>query len=139
MFQEISNGVLKTQFGACLPFQPRFWTFITVARVQLPKWNCTWESLGSIPHTIPPLWKCVSHLNTFSWPHGPLHSTFSHKPNVKVVTLNQVPKPTYIMVAILEFNCEYCINVIKCDSKGPRHCSYMVLKDLDIVLEGLPH
>jgi len=34
-----------------------------------PKWECTWESLGFIPCTLPHLWECVSHLNTFmaSW------------------------------------------------------------------------
>jgi hypothetical protein len=44
------------------------------------------SSLGSIPCTFRHLWKCVSHLNTFFWPHGPLHFTFSHEPNVKVAT-----------------------------------------------------
>jgi hypothetical protein len=39
--------------------------------MQLPKWEYTWELLGSIPCILPHLWKNVSHLNTFSWPHGP--------------------------------------------------------------------
>ncbi len=55
--------------------------------MQLPKWECIWESLGSIPCTLPHLWERVSHLNTLSWPHTPLHSTFNCKPNVKVVTI----------------------------------------------------
>jgi len=37
--------------------------------VQFPKWECTWESLGFIPCTLPHFWECVSHLNTLlsSW------------------------------------------------------------------------
>jgi hypothetical protein len=38
------------------------------------------------PLHSPPFVRVCSHLNTFSWPHGPLHSTFNHKPNVRVVT-----------------------------------------------------
>jgi hypothetical protein len=34
-----------------------------------------------------PFVRVISHLNTLSWPHGPLHSTFSRKPNVKVATI----------------------------------------------------
>jgi hypothetical protein len=86
MLQNLSNGVLGAQFGACLPFQPRFWTFTTPVRMQLPKWECTWEPLGSIPCTLPHLWECVSHPNTFFWSHGPLHSTLSCEPNDRVVT-----------------------------------------------------
>jgi hypothetical protein len=81
---------LLAQFGACLPFQPRFWTFVTPRQVQLPKWECTWESLGFIPCTLPHFWKCVSHLNTLSWLHGPLHYTFNREPNVKVATFQQM-------------------------------------------------
>jgi len=33
------------------------------------------------------LWEWISLSNTFSWPHIPLHSTFNHKLNVKVVIL----------------------------------------------------
>jgi hypothetical protein len=47
-------------------FQPRLWTFGTHVRVQLPKWECTWESLGSFPCTLPHLWECISHPNTLS-------------------------------------------------------------------------
>ncbi len=44
--------------------------------------------IGLHPLHFPPFVKeCVSPPNTFSWPHGPLHSTFSHEPNVRVVTL----------------------------------------------------
>jgi hypothetical protein len=86
MLQDLFNGVLGAQFGAYLSFQPRFWTFVTLTWVQLPKWECTSKSLASIPCTLPHLWKCVSHLTTLSCLHGPLHSTSSHKPNVKVTT-----------------------------------------------------
>ncbi len=73
-------------WGCIFPFQPRLWTFRTPAQVQLPKWECTWESLGSTPYTFPHLWQHVSHPNTLFWPHGPLHSTFSHEPSVRIVT-----------------------------------------------------
>jgi hypothetical protein len=45
-------------------FLTKAWTFTTPAWMQLPKWECTWESLGFIRCTLPHLWKCVSHLNT---------------------------------------------------------------------------
>jgi hypothetical protein len=84
------KGVMGTQLGVFFPFQPRLWTFMTPTRMQLPNWECIWESthesLGSIPCTLLHLWECVSHLNTFFWPHKPLNSTCSHKPNVKVAT-----------------------------------------------------
>ncbi len=86
MLQGLFNGVLGAQFDVFLPFQPRLWTFMTPAWVQFPKWECTWESLGSIPCTFPHLWKCVSHPNIFFWPYGLLHSTLSHEPNVRVAT-----------------------------------------------------
>ncbi len=84
--QDLFNGILGALFGVCLHFQPRFWTFKTPTRVQFPKRECIWESLGSIPCILPHLWKFVSHPNTLSWPHGPLHSAFNHKLNVKVAT-----------------------------------------------------
>jgi hypothetical protein len=47
------------------------------------------NALGShwaISCTFPHLWRCVSHLNTLFWPHGPLHYTFNCKLDVRVVT-----------------------------------------------------
>jgi hypothetical protein len=63
------NGIMGAQFGVCLLFQLRFGTFATFTWVQLPKWECTWESLGFIPCILPQLWECISHLNTLlaSW------------------------------------------------------------------------
>jgi hypothetical protein len=78
---------MQTQFGVFLPFQPRLWTFKTPTRLQLPKWEYTWESSGSIPCTLPHLWECVSHPNTLSWPHGPLCLALNRKPNFKVTTM----------------------------------------------------
>jgi hypothetical protein len=53
--QNLYNGVLGAQFGACLLFQPRLQTFATFARMQLPKWECTQKSLSFIPCTLPHL------------------------------------------------------------------------------------
>jgi hypothetical protein len=50
------------------------------------KCKCTWESLGSIFCILPHLWECVLVPNTFFWPHVSLHSTLSHKFNVRDVT-----------------------------------------------------
>jgi hypothetical protein len=37
----------------------------------------------------PPFCESMFHTQTdFSWPRGPLHSTFSHEPNVRVATHN---------------------------------------------------
>jgi hypothetical protein len=38
-------------------------------------------------HSPPFVKKCVSHSNTHSWPHGPLHYTLSYKPNVTVAII----------------------------------------------------
>ncbi len=72
-------------------FQLRLWTFITLTRMQLPKWECIWESLGFIPYILPHLWECVSHLNTLSnsWALT-LHTL--NKSNVRVATFNQLSK-----------------------------------------------
>jgi hypothetical protein len=44
----VTNGVLGIQFGVFLLFQRLFWTFVTPTWMELPKWECTWESLGFI-------------------------------------------------------------------------------------------
>jgi hypothetical protein len=54
----------------------------------IPKMGVPLGVIGLHPlHSPPFVKKCVSHSNTFSWPHGPLHSTLCHKPNVKVTTI----------------------------------------------------
>jgi len=51
-------------------------------QVQLPKWECTWESLDSISYILPHLWKCnVSLLNTLN-----------HEHEVRVVTTTPLSK-----------------------------------------------
>jgi hypothetical protein len=88
------------------PFQwylgGRIWCFFSFSTKALnirdfwqsafPKWECIWESLGPIFCIIPHLWERVSHINTFSWPHGPLDFTSSRKPNVKVATFSPTKK-----------------------------------------------
>jgi hypothetical protein len=71
-FHKIYNVILGAQFGACLLFQPSLQTFTTLARVQFPKWECTWESLGIIglhPLHSPPFVKvCFAPKHIFaSW------------------------------------------------------------------------
>jgi hypothetical protein len=102
MLQDLFNGVLEAQFGVCFIFRPRFWTFTTPKNVQFPKW----ESLGSIPCTLPHLWKFISHLNTLSLPHGPLHSTLNREPNVRVVTSSTLI--THVLYMILMANKREC-------------------------------
>jgi len=80
MFQNLSNGVLGAQFGVCFPFQPKLWTFIT------PKVKVHLEVIGFLPLHSPSFMKVCFTLNTLFWPHGPLHATLSHEPNVRVVT-----------------------------------------------------
>jgi len=60
--------------------------YLTLAQIQLSKWECIWESLGSISCVLPHLWECISLPNTFFWPHVPLHPTLNCKPNVGVMT-----------------------------------------------------
>jgi hypothetical protein len=84
--------------------------------MQFQNWECIWESLGSIPCTLPHLWKFVSHQNTFSWPHGPLHSTLSHKPNVRVQHFY-----SFIVLNLCTLKCCYLIsnvNYVGLQAKG---------------------
>jgi len=72
--------------------------------MQLPKWECIWESLSFIPCTLPHLWESISHLTHFR-PHGPLHFTFSHEPNVKVATSSS--SITFYFLFILLISCAF--------------------------------
>jgi hypothetical protein len=84
--QDLSNGILGGPLWYSFTFPTKLLNIRDSRMSAAPKWECTWESLGSIPCILPHLWECVSHLNTLFWPHGPLHSTLSHEPNVRVAT-----------------------------------------------------
>jgi hypothetical protein len=99
-FKPFSMVFQGPQINVCLLFQLRLWIFGTLARVWFPRWECTWESLGSIFYILPNLWESVSFSNTLSWPHVVLHFTFSCKPNVRVITSHLFPCHTWSWVDI---------------------------------------
>ncbi len=112
MFWDLSNGFLGAQFGACLPFQSKLWTFATLAWVQFPKKECTWESLGSIPCIFPHFVRVSFTLKHIFLAHGPLHFTLSYEPNVRVATLSPTRKKVQCPHWHLEFSCFLQITIL---------------------------
>jgi hypothetical protein len=73
-----------------MSFDPQItlWTFRTPQGLQLPKWESTWERVGSFPHTLAHSHECECD----SWVVFPAHTfpclCFSREPKVKVMALN---------------------------------------------------
>ncbi len=61
-----SNGIRKSSIQWVLTLTIVFWKFESPLGLQLPKWEPTWECVGSFPHTFLHSWKHEMWLPNFT-------------------------------------------------------------------------
>jgi hypothetical protein len=81
----LSNGIRNFSIQWVLTFQLALWKFGSPSKLQLPKWESTWECVGSFPHSHIP--KNVNVTPRLHSRPTPFHAPFlGHEPKTKVVT-----------------------------------------------------
>ncbi len=87
MFQELFNGIKKFSIQWILTLVIAFWKFKSPLGLQLPKWESTWECVGSFPHSFLHSQEHEMWLSSFIFSPHLCKLYFGCKPKARVTTM----------------------------------------------------